>query len=73
MNVQVVAEKDILKEAAEILLQNMPPSKAARFWASWQITHGSYLEWRETEFADETVMTLYEKVAQYQADRGKAD
>jgi len=67
MNVQVTAEKDVLREAAEILLQNMTPSKAARFWASWQASHGNYLEWKEAEFANETVATLYEKVVQYQS------
>jgi len=66
MDIQVTAEKDILKEAAEILLENLTPSKAARFWASWQVGHIDYLQWRDDEFAEETVATLYEKVARYQ-------
>jgi hypothetical protein len=68
MSVDVIAERDIMREAAQVLLENLTPAKAARFWASWQAGQGDYLAWRDEQFAGETVATLYEEISAYQAD-----
>ena len=75
MTVKVISEREVLREAAEVLLQHMEPAKVARFWATWQIGEGNYLAIREQLFAGETVATLFEKVQAYQEDRkgNKAD
>jgi len=44
MSVQVVSEVEILREATQVLLQHLTPSKVARFWASWQ--RGRETTWR---------------------------
>lgn len=66
MSIQVIAEADIIREASEILLQHMSPSKVARFWASWHAGQGDYLVWRDEAFADETVDDLYDKIKTFQ-------
>ncbi len=66
MTIQVIDESAVIREAAEILLQHMSPAKVARFWASWQIGKGDYLQWREEAFADETVATLFEKITSFE-------
>jgi len=35
MTVKVISEREVLREAAEVLLQHMEPAKVARFWAIW--------------------------------------
>ncbi len=66
MSIQVVGEAKVMREASEILLEHLTPSEAARFWASWHVGKGDYLAWRDEEFANETVTTLYEKIQEYQ-------
>jgi len=66
MTVQVTAENEIIREVAQTLLQHLAPTKVARFWASWHIGQGDYLEWRDEQFADETVDTLYNAILDFQ-------
>lgn len=68
MSTTIIAEREIMREAAKVLLENLAPAKAARFWASWQAGQGDYLAWRDEQFAGETVATLYEKISDYQAN-----
>jgi hypothetical protein len=51
---------------------HLTPAKLARFWAYWQIGQGDYLDWRDEEFAAETVDSLYEKVLTFQEKRLQA-
>lgn len=69
MSVQVVSEVEVLREAAQVLLQHLPPSKVARFWASWQRGGGNYLAWRDETFNHESVDSLYEKIATFQQQK----
>ncbi|NOZ26886.1 MAG: hypothetical protein GXP39_02395 [Chloroflexi bacterium] len=69
MDIKVLAEGEVLREAYQVLLQHLSPSKVARFWANWQVGHGDYLRWRDEHFRDETVTTLYEKIKAYQERR----
>jgi hypothetical protein len=66
MNVTIESEAEIMQEVSELLLQKMSPAKVARFWASWQVGRGDYLQWREATFADETVDSLYEQIKAFQ-------
>ena len=66
MNVRIATEAEVTREVAELLLQHLPLTKLARFWASWQVGQGNYLDWRDEEFTQETVDSLYEAVLGFQ-------
>jgi hypothetical protein len=66
MTIHVDSEATIVSEAAHILLEHLSPVKVARFWASWQIGHGDYLQWREEAFGAATVDELYTEIVQFQ-------
>lgn len=67
MTVQIPSEADLMREVAQLLLQNLSPTKVARFWASWQIGQGDYLAWREEAFGQATVDDLYADILAFQA------
>ncbi len=71
MNVHVLSERQINLEAVQVLMQHMSPSKATRFWASWQIGEGDYLAIREQLFQNETVDSLYEQIKKFQEKESK--
>lgn len=66
MSVHVLSERQINLEAVQVLIQHMSPSKATRFWASWQVGEGDYLIIREQLFQNETVDSLYEQIKKFQ-------
>jgi hypothetical protein len=66
MTVQIAPEAEVLREAAQILLQHLSPAKVARFWASWQAGQGDYLQWRDETFANATVDDLYSQIVEFQ-------
>ena len=66
MTVHVPSEREITLEAAQVLIQHMSPSRAARFWASWQVGEGDYLAIREQLFQKETVSSLYKQIDKFQ-------
>jgi len=66
MTAQVISERQIIQEAARVLMEHMSPAKATRFWVSWQVGEGNYLEIREQLFAKETVESLYTQVEEFQ-------
>ena len=66
MTVHVLSERQIALEAAQVLIQHMSPSKAARFWASWQVGEGEYLAIREQLFQKEPVSSLYKQIEEFQ-------
>lgn len=71
MTVHVPSEREITLEAAQVLIQHMSPSKAARFWASWQVGEGDYLAIREQLFQKETVSSLYKQIEKFQEKQKK--
>ncbi len=71
MTVHVPSERQIVLEAAQVLIQHMSPSKATRFWASWQVGEGDYLTIREELFQKETVSTLYKQIKKFQEKQKK--
>ena len=71
MTIQVTSERQVIQEAAEVLMKHMSPAKATRFWASWQVGEGNYLVIREQLFAKDTVKSLYKKVEEFQKKRSK--
>ena len=71
MTVHVLSEKQIIREATQVLMTHMSPAKATRFWAAWQVGEGDYLVLREQLFKKETVASLYEQVEKYQTNKDK--
>ena len=71
MNVHVLSERQINLEAVQVLMQHMSPSKATRFWASWQIGEGDYLAIRDQLFQNETVDSLYEQIKKFEEEKKK--
>ncbi len=71
MSVHVLSERQINLEAVQVLMQHMSPSKATRFWASWQVGEGDYLMIREQLFQNETVDSLYEQIKKFQEKENK--
>jgi len=64
MAVEIISEREILREAETVLVRHLGPAKTARVWAAWHQGAGDYLEIRERLFEGETVETLYEQVRQ---------
>ncbi len=71
MTVHVFSERQINVEAAQLLIRHMSPSKATRFWASWQVGEGDYLAIRDELFKKETVSSLYKQVQSFQEKQKK--
>lgn len=71
MPIHVVSERQVIQEAAQVLIKHMSPAKAARFWASWQIGEGAYLVIRKQLFEKETVKSLYKKIEVFQKKKSK--
>ncbi len=69
MTVMIASDVEIMQEVSDLLLQKMSPAKVARFWATWQIGQGDYLQWRDEQFAHETVDSLYEQIKAFQDKR----
>jgi len=71
MTIHVLSERQINLEAAQVLIQHLSPSKATRFWASWQIGEGDYLAIREQLFQKETVSSLNKQIKKFQQKQKK--
>lgn len=71
MPIHVVSQRQVIQEAAQVLIKHMSPVKAARFWASWQIGEGDYLVIREQLLEKETVKSLYKKIEEFQKKKTK--
>ena len=71
MTVQVISERQIIQEAAKVLMEHMSPAKATRFWVSWQVGEGNYQAIREQLFAKETVESLYNQIEKFQKAKEK--
>ena len=66
MKIKVPSEQQILQEALQVLLANLEPSKAMRFWAACQLGEGNYLKLKAWLFERENVASLYEKISAFQ-------
>jgi hypothetical protein len=71
MTIHVTSERQVIQEAAQVLIKHMSPAKATRFWASWQIGEGDYLVIRDQLFEKETVKSLYKKIEDFQKKKTK--
>ena len=71
MTIHVPSERQVIQEAAQVLMMHMSPAKATRFWASWQVGEGDYLAIREQLFAKETVKSLYKQIEEFQKKKSK--
>ncbi|MEB3289818.1 MAG: hypothetical protein VKI82_07875 [Leptolyngbya sp.] len=64
--IQVKSEQQVLQEGFQVLLSNMEPSAAARFWAACNLGKGDYLKLKDDLFDQESVASLYAKVEEFQ-------
>jgi hypothetical protein len=71
MTIHVASERQVMQEAVQVLMRHMSPSKATRFWASWQVGEGDYLVIREQVFGKETVKSLYKQIEESQRKKSK--
>jgi hypothetical protein len=71
MTIHVASERQVIQEAAQVLIRHMSPAKATRFWASWQVGEGDYLAIREQLFGKETVKSLYKQIEEFQKKKVK--
>jgi hypothetical protein len=71
MTIHVPSERQVIQEAAHVLMMHMSPAKATRFWASWQVGEGDYIVIREKLFAKETVKSLYRQIEEFQKKKTK--
>lgn len=71
IKIRVTSERQVIQEAAQVLIKHLSPAKAARVWASWQIGVGDYLAIREQLFGKETVKSLYKKIEGFQKKKVK--
>jgi hypothetical protein len=71
MTIMLESETEVIREASDILMKNLPPSKYARFWAIWQAGHGDYIQWRDETFGDRTLDELIEAVRLFEETPGE--
>jgi len=71
MTIHVASERQVMQEAAQVLMRHMSPAKATRFWASWQVGEGDYMVIREQIFGKETVKSLYKQIEEFQRKKSK--
>jgi N-dimethylarginine dimethylaminohydrolase len=71
MTIHVTSERQVMQEAAQVLMRHMSPAKATRCWASWQVGEGDYLVVRDQIFAKETVKSLYKQIDEFQRKKSK--
>lgn len=71
MTIHVPSERQVIQEAARVIMRYMSPAKATRFWASWQAGEGDYLVIRKQLFDKETVASLYPQVLAFQRQKRK--
>ncbi|MDP1778994.1 MAG: hypothetical protein Q8K73_01835 [Anaerolineales bacterium] len=71
MPIHVASERQVIQEAAQVLMMHMSPVNATCFWASWQVGEGDYLVVREQLFAKETVKSLHKQIEEFQKKKSK--
>jgi len=72
MKIKMLSEQEVIREAMEILLNNLTPSKMARLLATWQKDDSDYLTIRDKLFEGETVETLYTQIQKFERVTGYA-
>ena len=62
MKIKTTNDQQILQEALKILMDHLEPTKFLRFIAKYNLGQGNYLQFKDKEFANETVATLSQKM-----------
>lgn len=60
-----LTEYEIIREAEEILLKYLGPTKTIRFWNTFNKGKSDYLQIKKKIFKGESVDILYQKVKEY--------
>jgi hypothetical protein len=63
------SNKAIIREALQVLIEHLEPSKVARFVAACNLGEGDYLKTKDQLFGNETVASLYEEIQAFEAAR----
>ena len=69
MTIKVISEQQVLQEAMQVLMTQLEPSNALRFWAACKLGEGDYLKLKEQLFDKETVASLYDKIKVHQESK----
>lgn len=67
MSAAIETEQELIEEAFSILRKYLAPHKVAGLASIWHVGKGDYLKEREVLFAGETVESLLEHAAAFQA------
>jgi len=62
MKIKTTDDQQILQEALMILMNHLEPTKFRRFIAKYNLGQGNYLQFKDKEFANETVATISQKI-----------
>ena len=62
MKIKTTNDQQILQEALKILMDHLEPTKFLRFIAKYNLGQGNYLQFKDKEFANETVASLSQKI-----------
>jgi len=62
MRIDLKNDQQIIEEAFRLLLDNLEPSKVARFWQICNFGGEDYSQLKDKLFAGETVDSLYDKI-----------
>jgi len=63
MKIKTTKDKQILQEKLMILMDHLEPTKFLQLIAKYNLGQGNYLEFKDKEFANETVASLSQKIA----------
>ena len=67
MTLKVATDAEIIEEAMQVLVRNMPPSKVARLLTIWKVGKGDYLSTRDQLFAGDTLESLVREMKEIEA------
>jgi hypothetical protein len=62
MKINLQNDQQIVEEAFSLLIENLEPSKIARFWQICNLGSEDYSQLKDKLFAGETVDSLYDKI-----------
>ena len=68
---RVPSDREIWREALDIIVRELPPSKASRVIAALELGRGDYLEFRDAVFGGRSVKELSAQIRRYRTRVGR--
>jgi hypothetical protein len=62
MKIKTTNDQQILQEALMILMDHLEPTKFLQLIVKYNLGQGNYLQFKDQEFANETVASLSQKI-----------